>query len=120
MNELWVRLALIVGAMVAAFAIMLSMRAMRRERPTAIDPGGLGPGVYLFTSGTCLDCLPAREQITEVLGADGFVEVHWEEEPERFRELGIDEVPATIVVAVDGSAMLFSGMPAGAMKRFNP
>jgi hypothetical protein len=120
MSEIWFRLALVAGAVLVAVAVGSLLRAMRQGRPIAIDPGDLRPGVYLFSSRQCLDCEPSRDQLVDALGADGFVEVKWEEEPERFREHGINSVPATIVVGDDGSGTLISGAPGAAVRRFNP
>ena len=120
MSEIWLRLALVVSMVLVAVGVGFLFRAMRQNRPMVIDPGGLRPGVYLFSSGECLECGPSRDQLTDALGGDGFVEVRWEEEPERFREHGIDSVPTTIVVGHDGSATLFSGTPGAALRRFNP
>jgi hypothetical protein len=111
MSEVWVRLALVVGGLVVASAVVVAMRAIERRQPKAIDAHELAAGVFLFSSGTCLDCVPSRERLLAALGPNGFVEVKWEEEPERFRRLGIDTVPATVVVSADGSAKLFAGVP---------
>lgn len=120
MSEIWLRLAVVAGVVLVAVALGSVLRAMRRDRPMVIDPGGLRPGVYLFSSRECLDCEPSRDQLVDALGEDGFVEVKWEEEPERFREHGITGVPATIVVGDDGSGTLISGAPGAAVRRFNP
>jgi len=120
MSEIWLRLAVVAGAVLVAVALGSVLRAMRRDRPMVIDPGDLRPGVYLFSSRECLDCEPSRDQLVDALGSDGFVEVKWEEEPERFREHGITGVPATIVVGDDGSGTLIPGAPGAAVRRFNP
>lgn len=120
MSEIWLRLVLVSGAVLVAVAVGSLLRAGRQDRPIVIDPGRLGPGVYLFSSRECLECEPSREQLVDALGADGFVEVRWEEEPEKFHEHGINSVPATIVVGDDGSATLIPGAPDAAVRRFNP
>lgn len=120
MSDLPIRLILILAALVVAIVSVLVIRTMNRRRPMAIDPGSMAPGVYLFSSTSCLDCLAARSIMTESLGAQGFVEFKWEEVPERFRELAIDAVPATVMVADDGTATLFPGMPTRALRRLNP
>ena len=120
MSEIWLRLALVSGAVLVAVAVGSLLRAMGQDRSIVIDPGDLRPGVYLFSSRECLECDPSRDQLVDALGADGFIEVRWEEEPERFREHGIDSVPVTIVVGDDGSATLIPGAPGAAARRFNP
>jgi hypothetical protein len=119
MSDLSLRLSLIFGALVVALVVSLALR-MAKRRPVLIDPGTLGPGVYLFSSTSCLDCLPARSKLVERLGDQGFVELMWEREPDTFLELGIDAVPATVVVGADGAATLFAGMPVQALKTLNP
>lgn len=119
MSDLALRLSLILGALVVSFVVVAAIRRAR-QRPVLIDPGKLGPGVYLFSSTSCLDCLPARSKLVETLGDRGFVELMWEREPDTFLELGIDAVPATVVVGDDGVARLFAGMPVEALKTLNP
>jgi len=120
MSDLSVRLILILAALLGAVVSVLVIRTMNRRRPMAIDPGSLASGVYMFSSASCLDCLSARSVMTEILGAQGFVEFKWEEMPDRFRELAIEAVPATVIVADDGTATLFPGMPTRALRRLNP
>jgi hypothetical protein len=119
MNEVWLRLAIVIGAVVVSLLIV----AMLRRRPAVSgsrDGGALGPGVYLFTSSTCADCVGARERLEDVLGSDGYLEIGWEDDPGLFTHLGIDAVPCTVVVGVDGSASLHPGMPDGALGGLNP
>jgi hypothetical protein len=120
MSDVWVRLILVAGALVVVLVVTLLLRGRSGVRPIPIEAAGLGPGVYLFSSSACLDCAPARRAIEQALGATGFVEIRWEEAPGVFHDLGIGAVPATVVVWVDGSAMLFPGMPEEALSRFNP
>jgi hypothetical protein len=94
----------------------------RRQRPGAVesDNGLLGPGVYLFTSSTCADCVAARQDLVDNLGGGAFTEIEWERDPEAFTRAGIDVVPTTVVVAEDGTATRFPGKPDSALSRFNP
>jgi hypothetical protein len=119
MNEIWLRLAIVIGAVVVSLLIV----AMLRRRPAVSDSrdgGALAPGVYLFTSSTCADCVGARERLEDVLGSDGYMEIGWEDDPGLFTHLGIDAVPCTVVVGDDGSASLHPGMPDGALRGLNP
>jgi hypothetical protein len=119
MSEVWLRLAIVIGAV----AVSLLIVAMLRRRPAvsgSADSGALAPGVYLFTSSTCADCVQARERLEDRLGNDGYVEIGWEDDPGLFTHLGIDAVPCTVVVGADGSASFHPGMPDGALRGLNP
>lgn len=120
MSDLTTRLVLIAGALVVTVLVLITMRTISRSRPTVIDPGDLLPGIYLFSSSTCLDCRPASAMMLETLGAGGFTEFTWEDQPQRFQTMGIATVPATVVVDADRSALLFTGMPSKALERFSP
>ena len=101
--------------------VLLVVIILRRPGPReASEAGGLGPGVYLFSSSTCADCVPARARLVEDLGPAGFVELSWESEPGLFAELGIDAVPCTVIVSEAGEATRFPGMPDGALERLDP
>ncbi len=120
MSEIWVRLALIVGALTLALVVAMVVRGKTRGRPVVIDASGLRPGVYLFSSETCLDCQPARAAIDAVMGPGGFIEISWEEQPGPFHDLGIEVVPATVIVSENGSAAMFPGMPDRALRGLGP
>lgn len=120
MDEVWARAGLILGALSVAAAITLVLRGRTKRSPRAVDPAGLAPGVYLFTSHTCADCRPARRMLTDVLGEGGFTEMNWEREPGTFNEVGIDAVPATLVVDGEGRATLYPGLPGKALARLGP
>jgi hypothetical protein len=55
-----------------------------------------------------------------MLGPSGFREIEWEHDPDSFARAGIDVVPSTLVVGVDGSATSFPGVPDEAVERLNP
>jgi hypothetical protein len=120
MSDFWLRLALIVGALALALLVMLWTRRAPRAGRVTIDATGLGPGVYFFSSATCRECDPARSTIEEALGSGGFVEIRWEEQPSVFLELGIDSVPATLMVSESGSVSLVTGSPRIAMEGLGP
>jgi hypothetical protein len=119
MSEIWFRLLLVAGAL--AIVVVVAM-FLRRPPPSreAVEGTGLGPGVYLFSSRTCADCLVAREQLTERLGETGFVEIEWEEDPGRFSRVGIEVVPCTVVVTEDGMATRLPGLPDRGLETLNP
>lgn len=111
MDDLTLRLAVlvVVGIAVAVFALV---RRRLRERPRrTISATGLAPGAYLFTSGDCAECANARSMITKRLGSDGFTEVAWESEPGIFERLGVTAVPSSLLVAPDGSGVWHAGVP---------
>ena len=118
MSEVWLRLAIVVGAVAVSLLIVGMLR--RRPAVSSSDSGALAPGVYLFTSSTCTDCVGARARLGDRLGSDGYIEIRWEDDPGLFTHLGIDAVPCTVVVGDDGSASLHPGKPDGALRGLNP
>jgi len=120
MSDLTLRLVLIACALVVTLLVLVTVRTINRRRPTVIDPADLLPGIYLFSSSTCLDCRPASAMMLETLGAGRFTEFTWEDQPQRFQAMGIASVPSTVVVDADRSALLFTGMPNKALERFSP
>ena len=119
MSEVWLRLAIVVGAV----ALSLLLIFVTRRRPVRWDAGDgreLDPGIYLFTSATCSDCAGARVRLADILGSAGYVEIRWEDNPGLFTRLGIDGVPCTVVVLDDGSASLHPGTPDGTLRGLNP
>ena len=119
MSEVWLRLAIVVGAIALSLLIVVMTRR-RRARSETSDGRGLDPGVYLFTSATCADCVEVRARLADMLGSVGYVEIRWEDEPDLFTRLGIDAVPCTVVVGGDGSASFHPGMPDRALRGLNP
>ena len=80
---------LVAGAVVlvaAGWAAVGRSGGAFRRRPATLD--GLEAGVYLFTSETCDSCPRARAALVEVVGAEGFREIAYEDEPETFARLG--------------------------------
>lgn len=111
MEETLTRLLLIGGFLMISFiaVLLLQRRASRQFR--RIDRTGLAPGIHFFSSGTCAECTPARMVLVERLGANGFVEHTWEADSAVLEALGIDAVPATLVVDKAGAGKLWTGMP---------
>ncbi len=93
----------------------------RRRRLTsrswrAIPATGLEPGTYLFTSLTCGDCSVARDRFGQL----PFTEITWEDRPEMFQELGINQVPSTLIVLDDGTGTWHRGVTGQVLKTRNP
>ncbi len=120
MDEAWVRLSVVAGALVVASVAVALLRIRARRRPETVESAGMVSGIYLFTSSTCLDCAPARRSLQDALGADGFTEINWEEQPGTFHELGITAVPATLIVGEPGDATLYPGQPDEALLALSP
>lgn len=120
MDELWLRLGLIGGALIVATAATLALRTRSSRRQRSITDTGLQAGVYFFSSSACPDCSRTRRDLTDSLGEGGFTEFRWETDPGVFHQLEIDAVPATLVVTSDGSATLWPGRPDRALESLGP
>ena len=104
--------------MVVAVSAVLKIRARRPSR--AVTGSGLAPGIYLLSSGNCGECVSARALLDRSVGPDRYTEITWEAEPGEFDRLRITEVPSTLLVAEDGSAVWHSGVPSGIAKPRSP
>jgi hypothetical protein len=110
MSEVEVRLIAVIGAVGVGMALSLILRRKpARRSPSELKQNRLGPGVYLFTSAACPDCEAVRAVLLERFGPVGFSELSWESDPEIFRELGVDAVPATLVVTATEGSTLYPG-----------
>jgi hypothetical protein len=118
MSEAAVRL-MIVAAIGLAVILVMSVRRLRPVRGRRIATT-LEPGVYLFSSRSCLECDPARARLLEHFGWDGFVEVAWESDRQLFEEAGIDAVPTTLLVGEKGRATFVEGIPGQVLESFSP
>nr|MDE0500977.1 hypothetical protein [bacterium] len=107
MLQLWLPL----GALAASAFIALATRILKRRRPRRRSMKGLEPGVSLFTSERCPGCDPVRSRLIEVLGAEGFREIKWTEQPDLFVTHTVDRVPTTAAVDGSGDALVWEGMP---------
>ena len=94
-----------VALVVALVVVVLRWRPMPRAR--VVDPGGLAPGIHLFTSSSCDACRRARRTLAGRV--ERFTELTWEGDPEWFERLGIDAVPSVVVVVEEGPARWFRG-----------
>lgn len=120
MDEIWVRLGLIGGALLVAAISTMALRTRSSGRKRAVPETGLEPGVYFFSSSACPDCSRARRVLSESLGKDGFVEISWEADPGVFHRLGVDAVPATLMVEAGGSGTLWPGKAERALESVGP
>jgi hypothetical protein len=121
MSEIEVRLIAVVGAVVVGIALSLILRRKSARRSASeLEQNRLGPGVYLFTSASCPDCESVRDVLLERFGPAGFSELSWESHPEIFRELGVDAVPATLVVTATEGSTLYPGAPSRATGGVSP
>jgi hypothetical protein len=111
MDELWTRIFLIAVALLMAAMVVAVRRKMALSAPRRLGATGLQAGVYLFTSADCAECALARAKLDTRTGEGGYREIAWETEPEFFTRLGVDAVPATMIVEADGSARLWPGQP---------
>lgn len=110
MDDVWVRVGIVAAALAAAAVIALWQRARVRRPVRQVVSGDLEPGVYLFSSESCPTCGLARDDLDRALG-QAYVEVRWEEQPETFSHLGVDAVPAVLIVKTPGLGRLFPGRP---------
>jgi hypothetical protein len=116
MGDVWLRTLLIVAALALA-GIGVAWQRRRARRPVAeVSSAGLAAGVYLFTSTSCVTCDRARATISARLGDSGYTEMRWEQEPDLFGEIGVDAVPAVLVVTPAGSGRLYPGQPERALR----
>ncbi len=121
MSEFEVRLAGVIGAVLVGIAISLLFRRGSDQRPPiVVRQTRLGVGVYLFTSASCPDCEVARHTLLEAIGPTGYSELTWESDPEIFSELGVDAVPATLIVTHSDGSVLYPGRPDRALEALGP
>lgn len=111
MNDVWLRLGLIVVVLAAAGAIVLLQRRRTQRAVRSVDTGALEPGVYFFSAESCPTCARAREKLDDALGVSGYREVVWERNQKPFEELGIDAVPSVLVVDRVGRGRVYAGQP---------
>lgn len=111
MNELWARVALVVGALALAAVISLIVRRRASAGIRSVKTRGMDSGFYFFSAETCATCEQARAKLDSSLGSDGYEEIAWEQHPEVFTEYGIDRVPAVMVVDDGGRGRLYFGQP---------
>lgn len=111
MDEAWLRLALVGGALAIVALVVWLMRRRDQRLGKSFDVEGLSEGVYFFSSTTCDSCRDARKRIEQLVGSEGYTEYAWETAPDMFSDVGVEAVPATLVVFSSGKAELHNGAP---------
>ena len=111
MDEIWVRVGVVAAALLVAGSIAIWRRTRGRSPIREVSSAGLGPGIYFFSSATCPTCKQARDELDRVLGEGAYVELRWEEQRAPFAEIGVDAVPAVLIVTASGNGRLFPGQP---------
>lgn len=83
-------------------AVTLTAVVIARHRSSSIItwPVGAieGPAIVFFSSRTCDSCREARRILDEAVGADAYLEMGWEDDPERWAGFGVETVPTTVLV----------------------
>lgn len=111
MDEVWARAAVVAGALAVA-GVVAWIQRWRARRPVRLaGDTGLSPGIYLFTSTGCESCLRARDSLDTELGPTGYHEITWNDDADRFDDIGVDAVPTVLVVSQGGEGRLYPGQP---------
>jgi hypothetical protein len=119
MDEVWARAALVAGRsqwLGSWFWFNVSGRDPlrgRSERPVST------PGSTYSPPPAAPPVLRRGRPFRPSLGEDRFHEFAWEEGSETFDRLGIDAVPAVLVVEPGGSGTIFPGQPDRALRRID-
>lgn len=111
MDDVWARIGLIAVVVVVALGVALFQRRRSLNPVRAVDAGDLDPGVYFFSSTGCATCDRARAKLDEALGDSGYTEISWEQDPDPFEEIGVEAVPAVMLVDERGRGRLYTGQP---------
>lgn len=115
MDDVWVRAALVAGALAVAGVVVAAQRWRARRPLRTPGPTGLDPGLYLFSSSDCDTCRQARETLDARIGRDGYVEIEWQDQDDVFTEVGVDAVPTVVIVSTNGRGRIFPGQPGRAL-----
>jgi hypothetical protein len=116
MDEVWGRLGLVAGALLLAGVTTMILRRGKTGSTRQVPATGLAAGTYLFSSTACPTCRSARDKLVDRVGEAGFEEFVWEQDPGLFSDLGVEAVPAVLVVGDHGSGMLYPGQPDRALR----
>jgi glutaredoxin len=96
MSEPIARFALALGATALALGVALSARAAERRRAAAgpLDLSGIEGRLVLFTAAGCRRCAQARAALADA-GVE-FVEVAFDQDPDRVQAVGVTAVPLLV------------------------
>jgi len=112
MDEVWVRLLLAAGAVLAIAGVARFTRSLQRPGHPLLDLSdrGFEPGIVMFTSTDCATC---KDALAAVKPLDiPLREVTWELEGKVLEELQVTAVPLTVFVAGDNELVdQFVGVP---------
>jgi hypothetical protein len=120
MDEVWVRVAVLVGVLAVAAGTAAGLRWRRRRPVRPIEVAGLRAGVYFFSSASCATCATARATLDARLGESGYTEFAWEDDASVFTSLEVDAVPAVVVLDEAGRGKLYAGQPDRVLARLDP
>lgn len=120
MDDVLSRLIVVLAGTGVVIVVAAVLSARRRRPSKAVASSGLAPGIYLFSSRDCGECTSARGRLDRAVGGDGYTEITFEAGSAVFDRLGITEVPSTLVVAEDGSAMWHRDVPSWITKPGDP
>lgn len=120
MSDLELRIAMVSGAILVALLVTVVLRIGSSGPSRRVSGIDLAPGTHFFSSASCGQCSPARRLLIEHFGTEGFSEHEWEREPGLFQAIGIDAVPATLLVDSGGSGTLWPGMPVQMFSSLDP
>lgn len=99
---------------VAAAVVVLLVWSLGRRRPQqrriTMEGSGLVSTLVLFTSSDCRNCAATRARFEEA--GVPFREVTWELEPHVLEGAGVESVPTSVVLGVEGDVVhQVSGIP---------
>jgi hypothetical protein len=120
MDEMVVRLVVVLSGTLVVAMVAAVLRSRERRPSRTLANARLPSGIYFFSSRDCAECSTARGRLDRFVGAGGYVEISWDASPGEFDRLNITEVPSTMVVADDGTAVWHSGVPSGIARADNP
>lgn len=120
MDETWIRLGLISGALLIAGLAAIAQQRRSRRSVRTIVVGDMPPGLYLLSSATCDACANARHKLDARLGSGNYTELTWEGDRERFESMGVEAVPSVLLVDGGGRGRLFRGQPEPVLAELDP
>jgi len=105
MGETAVRLLVVAGVVVAALVVARTawwLPAWRAGR-SRLDLIGVEGRVLLFTDRRCTRCDAVRDML--VAAGAGFLEIRYDDDPDRWARIGVEAVPLLVVREASGSVV---------------